>query len=66
MHGQVYLKIIKKGEYRRIYTELEKFYNKIIENLEEESNLKNKKYKLKYFQDENYIIYAKENIFNGE
>lgn len=59
--SEAILRTFNKGEYKKSYPELENFYNKIIENLEEESNLNEKEIYTKIFQDEKLKRYMQRN-----
>lgn len=55
------LKVFQRGEFKRTYSEIEKFYNGISDDLKKESDLSSKEIYYKIFQDEKLKKYINEN-----
>lgn len=59
--SEAILRSFHRGEYKRTYRELEKFYEQVIDHLKENSDLDSKEIYIKIFQDERLKKYMRDN-----
>lgn len=59
--SEAILRSFHRGEYKRTYSELENFYEQVIEHLKESSNLDKKKIYIEIFQNKELKNYMKNN-----